>query len=177
MPTFRVTIEKYQASAGEYWTNRYFVVAANLADAALMVGGIADAEKALYHAGVMITKSHVDDYVEDTDQYQTVIHNMVGTRSTGGATALPLFVVARCDLQVAGGGRPSRKYLRGMLLENDISFTSMETGALSALTTYIGNIVAAGVCDPQGQDVTGGAPWQAPAMRQLRRGSKKKVTP
>jgi hypothetical protein len=177
MPIFRATVEKFQAAAGEYWVNRYFVNAANLGDAAAMLPGIVDAEKALYHAGVMITKSHVDDNIEGTEVYQTVIHNTLGIRATGGATALPLFVVARVDFSVVGGGRPSRKYLRGMLLENDISFTTMEAGALAALQTYANNIVAAGVCDPQGQDVISGAPWQAPAMRQLRRGSKKKVIP
>jgi hypothetical protein len=48
---------------------------------------------------------------------------------------------------------------------------------LAKLQAYANAIVAAGVCDVDAQAFTAGAPFLMPGMRQLRRGSKKKVTP
>lgn len=177
MPAYRLTIEKFHSASAEYWVNRYYVNAASLADASLASNGIVDAEKACYPAGVIITKSHVDDDVPLTENYETTVRNLAGTRTTPTGDAMPLFVVARVDFTVAGGGRPSRKYLRGVLFESDASFSTLGSGILALLSTYASSVAASGACDPQGQDIVAGVPWNAPAMRQLRRGSKKKDIP
>jgi len=177
MAIFRLHIEKYHALSSEYWVNRYFIDAATLADAALASNGIVDAEKPLYSPDVVITKSHVDDNVPNTSNYQTTIRNLAGTRTSHAGDRLPLFVVARVDFSVAGGGRPSRKYLRGVFYEMDVSFSSIATLMLTSLNTYASSVAASGACDPQGQDIISGAAFLSPAMRQLRRGSKKKVIP
>lgn len=176
MPIFRLSIEKYSALAAEYWVNRYFLQAATLADAMLMVDGIKDAERTLYYPGVVITKSHVDDNQPESEVYGTLVHNQAGQRQPE-TEPYPLFAVARVDFTVAGGGRPSRKYLRGVLTESDANGLVLGAGVLAVLQTYATNVAASGVCDPQGQDVISGSPWLAVAMRQLRRGSKKKVIP
>lgn len=177
MARFRLTVEKYHNASAEYWVNRYYVNAADLADATLMSNGIVDAEKALYPNTVVITKSHVDDDVPLTLNYETTIRNLAGIRTAPTGDFLPLFVVARVDFSVAGGGRPSRKYLRGVLFEADTTFNTLGASILTALNTYASSVAASGACDPQGQDIIGGSPWNAPAMRQLRRGSKKKLVP
>lgn len=177
MPVFRLVIEKYHQTSAEYWVNRYFINAASMADATLASNGVVDAEKALYTSDVMITKSHIDDNVPNTINFETTIRNITGTRPSVAGDRMPLFNVARVDFSVAGGGRPSRKYLRSVLYELDASFTSIVAGVVTMLQTYADSVAASGVCDPQGQDFISGSPWKAPAMRQLRRGSKKKIVP
>lgn len=177
MPVYRCHIEKFHSGSGEYWVNRYFINAASLSDASVASTGIVDAEKVLYTSDVSITKSHVDDNVPLTDNYETTVRNLAGTRAAQSSVRLPLFVVARIDFTVLGGGRPSRKYLRGVLYKDDAGFNFLGAGILTMLQTYATNVAASGACDPQGQDVIGGSPFNAPAMRQLRRGSKKKDTP
>jgi hypothetical protein len=177
MPVFRLQIEKFHSNANEYWVNRYFLNAASLADATLASNGIVDAEKALYMPEITITKSHVDDNAPNTSVFETVIRNLPGTRANVAADRMPLFVVVRVDFTVAGGGRPSRKYLRGILNEGEVSFTTLAAGVVTLVDQYAANVAASGACDPQGQDIIAGVTWKAPAMRQLRRGSKKKLTP
>lgn len=177
MARFRLQLEKYFSGAGEYWVNVYHVEATDLAAAAALGASIRDAERPLYTSGITITKAHVDDGIAHTDVFQNVVYNMNGSR-TGTTTAnFPLWVTARVDFNVVGGGRPSRKFLRGVLLEADADFMTVGTAMQTLLATYANAIVAIGaVVDPQGQLFSSGAPFAAPAMRQLRRGSKKRVT-
>lgn len=177
MPIFRAQIEKFHQYTSEYWVNRYFINAATIEDAAVSMNGIRDAERQLYTSFITVTKGHVDDMQPNTDVYLTPTWNMAGTRPAPTGQMFPLFVVARVDLTVAGYGRPSRKYLRGVLWEGDADINLLEANMLTMLGQYGTNIAAAGACDPQGQDIISGAGFPAPAMRQLRRGSKKKVTP
>lgn len=177
MPIFRVTVEKFAPELAEYWTNRYLVTAANIAAAQAFIDPIVAAERTCLLNTFYVSKARVDDMVPNSDNYDTTSINLVGQR--GGTTgAVPLFVVARVDFDVSGGGRPSRKYLRGVLDKSDVSLLQLNPGVITALNTYADAIVAVGgVCDPQGQTFIDGVPWPAAAMRQLRRGSKKKTTP
>jgi hypothetical protein len=82
------------------------------------------------------------------------------------------------DFDVSGGGRPSRKYLRGALLEGDVNFMTLTSAITTPANTFADAIVAIGtIVDPQGNGFLDGVVWPAPQMRQLRRGSKKKITP
>jgi hypothetical protein len=174
---YRLTIEKFHAGTGEYWTNIYWTTAADGAAAGAAMDAIVAAERPLYHSTVRVTKGRWDDGVEGSAVYGTSIYNQSGT-SPLADVLLPLFNVARVDFGVAGPGRPSRKYLRGVLTEAASDFTTLAAQVITMLTTYGAAVVAQGtICDPQGQLFTQGFPWQAPAMRQLRRGSKKKDTP
>lgn len=175
----RITIEHFNPNVGEYWVNRYFTT-----DAVDAAGDTLDAlvaaHVAVHLASVLITKARIDDNVEGTDNFDTVSYNTAGTRSLGSdvQVMLPLFNVARVDFDVSGGGRPSRKYLRGTLIEGEVGFTGLASGLVAALNTYADAVVAIGtICDPQGNLFVDGVVWPYVQMRQLRRGSKKKSTP
>lgn len=174
---YRITIEKYMAAVSEYWVNVYWVSALDMPTALAKVTPLVNAEKALYGAGVTITKSRVDDGDPNTDVSTTVVHNIAGTRTGMTGDQLPLWVTARVDFSATDGGRPSRKYLRGVLWETETSMTTLIAGMSTLLANYGLAVVSEGVCDPQGFDLTVAAPFMSPQMRQLRRGSKKKVIP
>jgi len=177
MPKLRVTIEKFLPSQNEYWTNVYWVPTASVGDAMTIAQQLVTAERAILHPLVTVTKARIDDAVPDSDVGGTVVFNVQGTRDMGGGQLLPLFVVARCDFSVIGGGRPSRKYFRGMLGEVDADFMTINNSAKSEIQNYGNAVVVAGVCDPDEQLFSFAAAYPAPAMRQLRRGSKKKKDP
>lgn len=173
----RITVEFYCSTVGEYWTNRYFTTDAVNA-AGDTIDALAAAHISILRANCVLTKVRVDDNIEDTDNYDTVSFNTVGGLTTGGVNTLALFNVARVDFDVAGGGRPSRKYLRGYLTEADANFLGIETANVTQLNTFADAIVAIGtICDPQGALFVDGVVWPFVQMRQLRRGSKKKTTP
>jgi hypothetical protein len=173
----RITIEFYYPTIAEYWTNRYFTSDAWTAAGTTMDALVAAHRPVLFDTA-FITKIRVDDGVEDTDNFDTVSVNLAGTYAIAGLNPLPFWNVARVDFDVAGGGRPSRKYLRGILTEQNCNFTALESGLTTLLNTYADAVVATGaIIDPQGNDFVDGVVWPMPAMRQLRRGSKKKVIP
>lgn len=173
----RITIEMFNAQASEYWSNRYFTTA-EVDDAGATLDAVVNAHRNILRNNCIVTKVRIDDNTEGTDNFDTVSVNAPGLKTFGSNELLPLFVVARCDFDVSGGGRPSRKYLRGYLLESQINFTTMDSSAVDDLNAFGDAIVAIGtICDPQGSVFVDAVPWPFPAMRQLRRGSKKKTTP
>lgn len=177
MPIYQITIESYYPAFGEYWTNVYHVSAADIDTAEDAMTPIVNAHKPMLSTGAFITKARVSDMVEGTDIYDTVAYNAAGTRTLPGDT-LPLWMTVRVDFNTAGGGRPSRKYLRGALDENNTTALALSAGLVTAAQTYAAAIVAiTGLVDVDGQSFVNGEVWPAPQMRQLRRGSKKKVTP
>lgn len=177
MPKFRVTVEKWKPAAAEYWTNVYHCNVADIAAALDFGAAVVIAERPLYKGGITITKIRADDATPLTEVSGTIVYNLTGTRNTTGSDDLPLFVVARVDFSTVGGGRPSRKYLRGVFEENDVSFSTISSGVLSELQTYAAAVVAAAGADVDNQLFSSGTVLPAPAMRQLRRGSKKKLVP
>lgn len=173
---FRITIEKYMASAAEYWTNIYHAPGNDVAAAGVIAAGLVAAELPLYNAGIIITKYRVDDMVEDTDVGHTEVVNAVGTSGQGNVN-MPLFVVVRVDFSTIGGGRPSRKYIRGTLQEDDVTFTSLGASPITRCGIYAAAAIGTGFVDIDQQGINSYAVLPFPAMRQLRRGSKKKVAP
>lgn len=177
MPKWRGTLQKYWAAAGAYWTNVYWIDAVDIITAGNVLGNIKTAELPLYTSGIVITNGRVDDAIQDTDVYLTLPYNNAGTRAGPTSEIAPLWVTSRVDFGVSGMGRPSRKYLRGTLWEEDFSYNALSAGQLARLNTYGAAIVAQAVVDPDGQDLISYAPWNAPQMRQLRRGKKRRVIP
>lgn len=175
MPLFSVDIEKeYQ---GEYWTNRYIVQAADLNTANGDGGGIVALERTIHLTDVLFTRWRTSDLDPATDLYIINQINAQGLR-THATDILPLFNVARVDFST-GQGRPSRKYLRGVLVEADITFNTILAGTVTDLTTsYATPMKNTGYyVDVDGQVFTAVSVYPLVAMRQLRRGSKRRVTP
>ena len=174
LPGSRLTIEKmYQ---GEYWTNVYWL-AGDIGASASAAAAIIAAEQDIHFNPILLTKARLDDGLENTDVFATIIINAFGT--AGAPTdLLPLFNVLRVDF-AAGGGRPSRKYLRGCLHEGHISFNTIAPTNVTFFQTTYADVVSAisGYVDVDGDDITSGTVYPFVGMRQLRRASKKKTTP
>jgi hypothetical protein len=175
---WRCTIEKYHAASGEYWVNVYHLAAETGAAALTAANTLVLNERNIHRTNILFTKFRVDDGVEGTDVYDTVAVNQFGLAVLGSSEIMPLFVVLRVELNTVGGGRPSRKYYRGVLLESDVSGmmvtnTGFLTGVSAGLTAAFPGIVV----DPDGQAILNAECSPIVGMRQLRRGSKKKVTP
>lgn len=172
----RITIEKFLPSQGEYWTNVYWADFPTPAAAIPTAEDLVTAERGIHLPAVTFTKFRIDDGTPDTEIWETQVLNLQGLASTTGEM-MPLFVVARVDFTVAGGGRPSRKYLRGVLTEEVVNGFLLNAGMLTVLGSYAAAVAAAATHDVDGQGITGGSAHPQPGMRQLRRGSKKKTTP
>lgn len=177
MPFYKIHVEKFMSSRAEYWLNVYRVEAADLQAASAIGDSIVNAEKPLYPDTITITKQRAEATAVGDKSFRTKAVNAVGTRpGTGLTTGMPLFAVGRVDFSVADNGRPCRKYIRG-IYEEDSEGLNLSTAYKALLQTYATAIAGLATCDPQGNDLTDGAPHPGVAMRQLRRGSKKKITP
>lgn len=174
----RITVEKHWPAGNLYWSNVYYSNAADPVAAVPDAGAAVAAERPLYPSWITITKARIDDNVPMSDVSHTLIYNLGGLRAGQSGDPMPAWVVARVDFQVGLSGRPSRKYLRFVLHEGDTSATELNPAMLAMLQTYANAIIdAPGIVDVDGQIFNGGAPFRGPAMRQVRRGSKKKVIP
>lgn len=180
MPLFQVDIEKSivrNQAQTIYWTNVYHVDAVDMAAAVANGAIIANWERAITYASVAFTKMRTR-LAGSTGEGTLTTLTGNGSRSASGVTLLPLFDVVRVDFTV-GLGRPSRKYLRGCLAEVDIDGDVLT----STMLTLVSNSYATPLTDStwyvdvDGQAITGFAVLTPVAMRQLRRGSKRKVAP
>lgn len=162
---------------GEYWVNRYFL-STSLGDSASAAADILEVERDIHYTPITFTKMSMRTVAEGDFDYVTAVLNVPGLNSIGaGDTVLPLFNVVRVDLGAATG-RPSRKYYRGCLTKAGISGMDIASATLTALLSATAPLPSvAALCDPQGTDLVSRAVFPLVAMRQLRRGSKKKSTP
>jgi hypothetical protein len=170
---WHVDIQKKMGS--EYWTNRYIVEATTKAAAVVIGQSIVDAELDVHTNYVTIDKYRVSDGLPNTDVYSIVTIGQTGV-DVAGASYLPLFNCVRVDFNVADG-RPSRKYLRLPLLEDDVLNGELTSGKITAISTNYASVLfnLAGYVDVDGQTFTGFSVIPAVAMRQLRRGSKRRT--
>lgn len=175
--SFRIITEKFLSSQNEYWTNVYWCDSATLQDAATTAAAIVAIEQQMLLPACVLTKYRVDDAQPLTDVFVTTPVNLTGQSGATGE-ALPLFNVARFDFS-ATAGRPSRKYYRGVLTEAwTDAFGVLNATALTSLQSWADQLAAvANYVDVDGEALTAGTVFPRVGMRQLRRGSKKKLTP
>lgn len=164
--------------SGEFWTNRYILDVTSFAAAESPAEQIVAAERAIHLDVVNFVSYRVSDTIPGNDQYFVVPLTGGGARTTA-TQALPLFDVARVDFFVTLG-RPSRKYLRGVLVEGDqenfgqllastvLFINENYTDPVAALVEYV---------DVDGQSISGGNCYPRVGMRQLRRGSRRRTEP
>lgn len=176
MTIYRVTVEKFMAQVGEYWTNVYHWNDQS-GGAGIPMNALVDAERPLYPNTVLITKVSQDVVEVDSNYASPLIVNLQGTAAIGNNDLMPLFVCGRVDLMYEAS-RPGRKYYRAALHEQDTTVSAIQGPTLTRLQTCLTALLAIpGLCDEDGDALIGGAVFQSPAMRQLRRGSRKKNTP
>jgi hypothetical protein len=172
----RIITEKFMPARGEYFTNVYLAAGSSPAAAAGKAASLVDAERAIFGSYVLFTKSRIDDMIPENDNYYVESVMLPGLRPGMVETVhTALFNVGRCDFRVQGGGRPSRKYVRNVM-ENDTSGNLWSAGYTTLMNTYINTVIGVGLVDPQGNALISGFLWLEVAMRQVRRGSKKKDT-
>lgn len=159
----------------EWWTNVYFSNASSLAAAKTVGDNLVSLEKLIHGNVVSFTQMRVRPY--PSGGQQGTVFQLTGVGAVGVGDYLPLFNVARVTLTVAAG-RPSRKYYRLPVGEADQAGGVWTTPKLTSLNTSLAGLVTtSNVTDESGNVFISATVVPNVGMRQLRRGSKRKVTP
>ena len=174
MPLFQLDIEKRLGS--EFWTNRYFMLGDTFSNTVTASEGVVNAERALHSTQVTFTRYRVSD--PTSTQYVIVPLNVAGLRATQG-TLLPLFNTLRFDI-TAITGRPSRKYYRGVLGEDDIAGDALDSDFSAFAATLAAELSTGtgvnGIIGPQEEVLTDVTIHPFVQMRQLRRSRRRRAT-
>ena len=175
MPRYKLIIQKQFGT--EYWVNDYYFTATDLDDADSKAQPIIDAEIAVTCVGVVFDLYRISTVDPDDGIFRNYPLNVQGTKPNN-AELLPLFVVLRVDFQ-ADTGRAGRKYLRGVLGEADVQFNTLNSTSVDQYNTlYATPLRSLGYLEKSsGVLLNDVAINPTVAMRQLRRGSKRRVTP
>lgn len=177
MPLFNLDIEKQLTFDPETWTNRYIIEAADITAAVLTAEAIYQIERDVHLDIVRFTRYRVSDQDPDTDVFTIIPKGEIGDRVTAGQT-LPLFNVVVVDFPAAQG-RPSRKYLRLPIQESEQANGDLDAALITIVNNSYGTPLGAisAFVDVDGQALSAGVAKGRVGMRQLRRGSKRKLTP
>jgi len=168
---WKVDIEKQRGT--EFWTNVYYVDTEAITGAVPVANAIVEAERAITSDLVTFTKYRISDIDPETELYVTQVLNLMGERHNE-THMLPLFNVLRVDMSTATG-RPSRKYLRGVLCEADIEFNDILIGPQGVFDVAYCQALEAipELVDVDDQPFTAINAKSTVGMRQLRRGSRR----
>jgi hypothetical protein len=176
MPLWSLDIEKERL--GEFWTNRYILNAADLTSAVSVGLTVVNNERSIHKPSVIFTRYRVSDFDPLTDIYSIVSVSLPGLAPSDPAGALPLFNVVRVDFNTAVG-RPSRKYLRTPIGEGEHDSGNLTAAYASFIHINYTNpmLGITEFVDVDGDAFTSGATFSVVAMRQLRRGSRRRTEP
>jgi hypothetical protein len=179
MPRFLA--QTYKTHPKGKWSNVYGFVAATLAAAtADMVDILTNLEKPLLHPSVVLASIRISSAIPFDDSFTITPIGENGT-SADAADLLPFFNCVRVDIGVIGGGRPSRKYWKGLLTETLVTGMQVTPGALAAIETGFNGAIAAAEAavmafsDNDGQDWDTAVAVADVQMRQMHRKRRKKV--
>lgn len=170
-------LQIFKEGYGEKWSNTYTLEASALAACLPLVDPVVDMEKSIHKEGVEFTYARVSDMVAGNDNFFTKPINDFGD-VTATAPILPLFNTCRVDIDVEGFGRPSRKYYRLPLAEDEVANALIGgttlSGVEAAVTGAITAVDTAGggdgeLVDPDGQSWIVATAQQKIQMRQLHR--------
>lgn len=173
---YRIDIEKRLGE--ERWSNVYYGLPEGGQGFPLaLVDAILAAERAVTHGSVTFTRTRVASTDPGDNTYRIVQHGVTGSRSFTGEL-LPLFCAVRVELATVAG-RPSRKYLRGIITEGEINFNALGTQLRTEVNNNYATPIAAavGLVDLDGQEIVSAAVVSDVAMRQLRRRSRYPYNP
>jgi hypothetical protein len=175
-PYWQVDIQKRLGN--EFWTNVYHVAELSQAAAAAVAQGIVtQLEQPLHTADVQFVSFRVRPFPGPSEGTIYPL-NVVGGQPAG--EYLPLFNVARVDFP-APTGRPSRKFYRLPIKEGEQANGTFTGSILTAYQGVINNFFASPISDNlidvDGQILSSGILLASVGMRQLRRGSKRRLLP
>lgn len=174
MALFKIQVFKSFQAGGREWTNVYHVNAADLLAAGSAAVIIWQHEQLFHKNQTLITKYRVSDETPGGTSFVVVPVNQPGT--AGNAIGFwPKFNVVRVDFQAQGFGRPSRKYYRLPLIENDVNDDQLDGGLVAGILTNLSDMLAdlnangTPFVDPQLQLLGPPVVMPAVAMRQEHR--------
>ena len=176
MSLYQLDIQK--AVQGTYWTNKYTVEANGWADAISHGMEVVAIERSFHLTYVEFISFRVSvPGPEKPSEFMTTV--IAGTGQRAFAGILPLTVALRVEL-FKGPRRPDLKYYRGCANSGDLANVREWTPAfissiLDGPCTALANVD--GLVSSQGLDYLSVQPNVKVAQHQLRRGSRKKVTP
>ena len=174
MPTPSHKVEIFKAYQGETWGNVYIVAAGSMEAAVAATAVIYDHEEALHTVSLQFTYARVSTWTVGDSSYTTIPLNSPGEWSQE-SNLMPLWCTARVDISALGGGRPSRKFYRGILDEAAVNFNVLDSTRRAAITAnvqdMIDDLTALGspLVDPDGQLLATASTFNGPQMRQLHR--------
>jgi len=184
MPLFKIQIFKKLEGSDREWSNVWICDATDLATVVAGMPDFGSNEAQFYLDNVIVTRARVSDTLPDTDVFSIVTLDLEGTRGTAGdGDWLPLFNTVRIDIDVEGGGRPSRKYIRPPLLESDQSRGILEDTVITYFTTVANQAIEVAstgsfpMVDPDGQTLITSHAQANVQMRQLHRKRKRVAAP
>lgn len=175
MSLFVVDIEKSLNT--EFWTNRYLVDVETLLAAKNAADALYLAEQKFHYSVVNFTRHRVRDIDPQVDSFITTPLGGSGALTLPGTGYLPLYNTVRVDFP-AGNGRPSRKYYRCPVPEQEQVNGVLVTGTLvNALNLGLSDMLLVPLADPQATVIGLGIVQLPVQMRQLRRGSRRRTEP
>ncbi len=174
-PYWQIDVQKLLGT--EYWTNVYHVAASSQATAMLYAEAIVDLERQSALSSVQFVRNRVAPFPGPSEG--TIIPiGLVGV--VAGDGWLPLFNVVRVDFP-APTGRPSRKYYRLPLAEsaqtNGVLDQNVRAIIQGRFDAYFASPNSSGLIDIDGQLLVSARVMSNVGMRQLRRGSKRRLQP
>lgn len=173
MALWNVDIQKKLGD--ERWTNRYIL----RADTITMADGVAQLiynyERSVHSPAVEFERIRTSDRIPDTDVYIINELHTFGLFNYDGERT-PLWNVAVVLFETLMG-RPSRKYLRIPIHESQMSGDNLGSGLIAALDQNYAQPMwqLPEFVDVDDQRFVGASVQPTVGMRQLRRGSKRKL--
>lgn len=163
--------------ATEYWTNVWHVQCADVAAALINADILMETIAANSHPTVIGNKARVSAYPLSGGQGTIRSYNLPGLKPN--YEYLPLFNVVRIDW-TPPTGRPSRKYMKFPVAEANQTNGTLSVEAVTQYQTDFVNVCLNTVndlCDIHGRLFTDARVQALVGMRQLRRGSKRRLQP
>lgn len=177
------TIQTFKHLGSQKWTNRYIVDAADLAAATSAALIILDHERTRQLDVVTLDYARISTAATGDDVYTTLPYNLNGSASTGGVDYLPLYNTVLVDIGVTGGGRPSRKFYRPPIRENEQSNGTLDSSVVAAFNTMVSDMISdlednsTPAVDPQGQALQGASVSTHPAVQERQLHRRRRRTP
>lgn len=175
MALFNLDIQK--AIDTEFWTNRYTLDLATADPEQADIQTILLAERNITTTSVSFTSYRLSTATVGDETFFIVPVGESGLYS-GGGDRLPLFNCVRVDFTVLGT-YPCRKYLRTGLTETMVAGLYLTPTYRDLVNANYADVLAglSSYVNPAGRSITGGAAPEEIAMRQLRRGSRRRTQP
>lgn len=178
MPLFQLDIQKQDLQGEtEFWTNVYHLQLDGYDDLGPPAAIVA-AERAIHSGYVAFVSFRLKQALTPFGYSRIVALAGPGEYVVGSTQLLPLYSTMRVDMGVSIG-LPIRKYLRTGVSEFESDGRNWKSDYIATVASQYANVVShlPEIRNPAGDAITGYAVKVPVQMRQLRRGSKRRLNP